>query len=101
MTLKEKEVLSRISRLICRKLRRVVKARSPDSNLELPVKLTELAQYVSGSRPIPVCDLVALLKFWGCSEQEIAQWNLKISILTYFSLKKARGERTLTPPELH
>jgi hypothetical protein len=101
-TLSEKEeiAIKRISELIRRKLVRLGKARTPVSNIELPVTLTELVQYQKGLRAIPLCDLVQLFKFYGCSEPVMAEWNVKVSVLAFRALKKARGERNLSRPEM-
>ncbi len=93
---KEMRVLHRISELIRRKLVHISVMRSPRKNRDLPIKLTELIGYKRG-KPIPMSHLISLLEFYGCSRQEIALWNVKISILTYRALKKAKGEENPHP----
>ena len=89
-------VLHRISEIIRRKLVHISTLREPNGNTNLPVTLTDFIGYKQG-KPIPLCHLVSLLEFYGCSRQEIALWNVKISILTYRALKKARGEENPHP----
>jgi len=94
---KEKIAIKRISELIRRKLVLFGKVRNPVPNAELPVTLTELVQYQRGLRAVPLCHLVQLFKFYGCSEPTMAEWNVKVSVLAFRALKKARGERNPRP----
>lgn len=94
---KEEIAIRRISELIRRKLVHLGKVRNPDPNAELPVTLIELVQYQRGLRVVPLCHLVQLFKFYGCSEPIMAEWNVKVSVLAFRALKKARGEKNSRP----
>jgi hypothetical protein len=92
MNSREAEVIKRISDLARRKLALVSRLRGPQPNLEIPVTLLEFIQYQKGVKPIPVCDLVSLLEFYGCSPYEISEWNVKISVLAFHALQKVRPD---------
>ena len=96
----EKIALDRISELIRRKLIHLGRTREPLQSVDLPVTLLEFVQYQKGLRQVPLCHLALLLKFYGCSQQTMAEWNLKVSILTFRALKKARGKEISLPPRM-
>ncbi len=96
---KEKLALKRISGLISKKLTLLGRMREPVQNIVPPVSLLELVHYQKDIRQVPVCNLILLLEFYGCSPSVIAEWNVKISVLTFRALRKARGEE-IPHPEL-
>lgn len=78
----EKILLERVSAVIRRKLLILHKNAHPQTGAQSPVTLTQLRTYLK-SKPVPLCDLISLLRFYGCSENQISEWNITLSAIIY------------------
>lgn len=91
LTEQEQAVLKRISKLIRRKITFLSRQGRVREGAECPVSLTELVQYQRGISEVPLCHLVSLLEFYGCSRNQIGLWNVKISAILFTALSRARS----------
>lgn len=79
LTDQEQAELKRISKLIRRKIAFLSRQGRVRESAECPVSLTQLVKYKRGLSEVPLCHLVSLLEFYGCTRSQIELWNVKIS----------------------
>jgi hypothetical protein len=86
LTEQEQAVLRRVSKLIRKKINFLSRHGRVREGAECPVSITQLARYRSGASDVPLCHLVSLFEFYGCSRPQLEMWNIKISTILFTTL---------------
>lgn len=86
------DLLKKITRIAQKKLERIEKRSRVVRGQEFPVTLLELKRYQLGAEPIPLNRLYSIMRFYGCTHEEMNRWNTLIAVVVWHRRLSAKRE---------